>query len=67
MGRPVLNFLSVGNLNYFYWIASSLLVDRAHIVELIPLGVSEVAEEVVVVEVGIVDQALEIEADLRGV
>ena len=36
-----------------------------HVVELVLLGVAEVPEEVVVVEVGVVDQALEVQADLR--
>ena len=40
----------------------ALVVDA---VELVPLGVAEVAEEVVVVEVCVVDQALEVQADLR--
>ena len=40
----------------------ALVVDA---VELVALGVSEVSEEVVVVEVGVVDQSLEVQADLR--
>ena len=34
------------------------------VVQLVLLGVAEIPEEVVIVEVGVVDQALEVQADL---